>query len=247
LPTNSNHQAGEPILAKPPPTLDSVPEPVARAYLERISHFKRAKIYQQKDDIPRMVESVKKYLQSVAAFYGVEEKQLHPNLFKAYDHVSEQFLISHAYWDLGKAYDRSEKLQNEAVRCLKQFALFSIGFKYQYANSVMIKKYLRQRKANNVKAFQQAYDKIYVKAKGCFVSTFAFGENHYVTNSLRHFRDDIIESNSIGINVMVRYYRYSPVFVSRLEQLPPPLKKISVWFCKAFILPFYFLSRLVKR
>jgi len=233
-------------LAKPPPTLDSVPEPVSRAYLERISHFKKAKIYQQKDDIPRMVEAVRKYLNSVAAFYGVEEKQLHPNLFKAYDHVSEQLLISHAYWDLCKAYDRSEKLQEEAVRCLKQFALFSIGFKYQYANSVMIKKYLRQRKANNVKAFQQAYDKIYVKAKGCFVSTFAFGENHGVTNQLRIFRDDVIEQTSFGVSLMNTYYRYSPKIVKTLNAQPRPIKNVSLYFCRVLIYPVYLLSRLFK-
>jgi hypothetical protein len=234
-------------LANPPPTLDSVPEHVARAYLERISHFKKAKIYQQKDNIPRMVESVKKYLQSVAAFYGVEEKQLHPNLFKSYDHVSEQFLISHAYWDLSRAYDRSEKLHDEAARCLKQFTLFSVGFKYQYANSVIVKKYLRQRKAHNVKAFQQAYDKIYVKAKGCFVSTFAYGENHIVTNSLRNMRDSVIEKSDFGISVMSIYYRYSPLIVSRLDRLPSPLRVISVTLCKIIILPFYFLSKFVNR
>lgn len=234
-------------MAKPPPTLDSVPEPVARAYLERISHFKKAKIYQQKDDIPRMVESVRRYLNSVAAFYGVEEKQLHPNLFKAYDHVSEQLLISHAYWDLCKAYDRSEKLHDEAVRCLKQFALFSFGFKYQYANSVMIKKYLRTRKANNVKAFQQAYDKIYVKAKGCFVSTFAFGENHNVTNQLREFRDDFIEQSPVGISLMDSYYRHSPRFVKVLNSLPSPLRSAALFSCRVIIYPVYLFARLLKR
>ncbi|TNF27145.1 MAG: hypothetical protein EP319_12235 [Deltaproteobacteria bacterium] len=230
-----------------PPTLDSVPEPVARAYLERVSHFKKAKIYQQKDDIPRMVESVRKYLNAVAAFHGVEEKQLHPNQFKGYDHVSEQLLISHAYWDLCKAYDRSEKLQEEAVRCLKQFALFSIGFKYQYANSVMIKKYLRQRKANNVKAFQQAYDKIYVKAKGCFVSTYAFGSDHMVTNQLRLLRDDFIETNHIGVSLMDRYYKHSPRLVTFLENLPSPFKFLSLKLTQFLLYPVYLVSKLLVR
>ncbi len=194
-----------------------------------------------------MVESVRRYLNAVAAFYGVEEKQLHPNLFKAYDHVSEQLLISHAYWDLCKAYDRSEKLQEEAVRCLKQFALFSIGFKYQYANSVMIKKYLRQRKANNVKAFQQAYDKIYVKAKGCFVSSFAYGSEHQITNQLRLFRDEVMESTSPGVWIMDLYYRHSPSFVQLMNGLPAPLRSVALVSSKAFLIPFYLLAKLLVK
>lgn len=211
-------------MAKGIPSLEDVPEAVARAYLERISHFKKAKIYLQKDNIPRAVESIREYLRAVAAFHGAEEKTLHPNLFKAYNHVSEQLLISHAYWDLAKAYDRSEKLHEESVRCLKQFALFSIGFKYQYANSVMIKKYLRQKKANNIKAFQQAYDKIYVKAKGCFISTFTFGESHWVTNELRTFRDDVLENSTYGLTFVEAYYRHSPELVEKLNKLPSTMK-----------------------
>ena len=156
-------------------------------------------------------------------------------------------LISHAYWDLCKAYDLSEKLQEEAVRCLKQFALFSIGFKYQYANSVMIKKYLRQRKANNVKAFQQAYDKIYVKAKGCFVSTYAFGSDHMVTDQLRLLRDDFIETNHIGVSLMDKYYRHSSRLVTFLENLPSPLNFLSLKLTQFLLYPVYLVSKLLVR
>ncbi|MCO4793799.1 MAG: hypothetical protein KC493_08810 [Bacteriovoracaceae bacterium] len=229
-----------------PPSLEDVPEAVAKAYLERISFFKKAKIYQQKEDIPRMVESVRKYLNSVAAFYGVEEKQLHPNLFKCYDHVSEQLLLSHAYWDLAKAYDRSEKLHDEAARCLKQFALFSIGFKYQYANSVMIKKYLRLRKANNVKAFEQCHDKIYVKAKGCFVSSFAYGQNHPVTSDFRYFRDHYLSKHILGLDFISFYYKHSPNIVSRIESFPFGFRFLTKQVVKIILYPLAVIAKVYR-
>lgn len=202
------------------PDLRDIPEAVQLAYAERLSNFKKAKVYLQNENIPKSVEQIQKYLQAVAAYKGVQVKELHPDQFKDDGHVSEQLLISYAYWDLAKAYDGSEKFEGETERLLKQFVLFTMGFKYQYNHSIMVRKYLRLNKAKNRQIFQAAYDKVYVKTKGCFVATYAFHENHFVVEELRKFRDGFLLKYEMGENFVDLYYRYSPHVVTNFQSLP---------------------------
>jgi hypothetical protein len=196
-----------------------IPDAVITAYRERVSYFKKAKIYLKKNNVPKSVEYLQKYLLAVAAYWDVTENDLNPELFKDEGHVSEQLLISYAYWDLAKAYDRTDAFAEETVRCLKQFVLFSIGYKYQYANSIMIRKYIRLNKARNKKAFQQAYEKIYVKIKSCFVATYAFNDSHPIVQDLRSFRDIHLMKTKIGKKFICQYYFYSPKLVHLLESI----------------------------
>ena len=191
---------------------------VIAAYRERVTYFKKAKLYLSKNNVAKSVEFFKNYLHAVAAYWDVTEEQLTPDLFKDEGHISEQLLISYAYWDLAKSYDRSEKFSDESIRCLKQFVLFSIGFKYQYANSIMIRKYIRLNKARNIKSFQDAYEKIYVKIKSCFVASYAFNENHHLVGELRLFRDEILTKSTIGRKLICQYYFYSPSFVQLINR-----------------------------
>lgn len=201
-----------------------IADAVITAYRERVSYFKKAKIYLSKNNVTKSVEYLQKYLLAVAAYWGVTEEQLHPDLFKDEGHVSEQLLISYAYWDLAKSYDRSPKFIDETVRCLKQFVLFSIGYKYQYANSIMIRKYIRLNKARNKKAFQQAYEKIYVKIKSCFIASYAYSEDHPLVNELRSFRDDILSNSTLGRKFICEYYYYSP----KLMQIILRLDRVNI-------------------
>jgi hypothetical protein len=223
-----------------------IPDVVIAAYRERVSYFKKAKIYLGKGNIPKSVEFLRKYLLSVAAYWDVEEAGLNPDLFKDEGHVSEQLLISYAYWDLAKSYDRSESFDTETVRCLKQFVLFSIGFKYQYANSIMIRKYIRLNKARNKKAFQQAYEKLYVKIKSCFVATYAFHESHPVVSELQEFRDDTLMRSNLGRKFICLYYYYSPIIISFFKRFD----KISFFktiVFKPIVYSQYLLIRLYRK
>ncbi len=217
-----------------------MPDAVINAYAERISHFRKAKSYLQEKNVPKGVEFLQKYLLSVAAYWSVTEKTLNPELFKDEGHISEQLLISYAYWDLAKAFDQSEKFTDETLRCLKQFVLFSIGFKYQYSNSLMIRKYIRLNKARNKKAFQQAYEKIYLKVKGCFMVSFAYSEDHPIVEEFRNFRDQNLLKNSFGAKLICFYYSVSPKVVSFLQSLR------YHQYIRVFILrPFLFILYLI--
>ena len=107
----------------------------------------------------------------------MSEENLKPSLFERDQNIHEIMLISQVYWDLAKAYDRSDKLQGECTRCLNKFVQFSTGFKFQYLNSEILRKYLKKGAARNTKEFEKAFKKINLSSNKCYIATFCFGEN----------------------------------------------------------------------
>lgn len=197
-------------------------------YRDRLTFLRQAKEYAEKDDVPRAVTFYMKYLDSLAIYYETTEKQLKPSLFdKQATGLAEILMVSQVYWDLAKAYDRNPKMHKESERCLEQFVKFSLGFKFQYINSEIIRKYLRKKMAYNQKSFQAAHDRINVNSKSCYVATFCFGEEHQVTNELRAFKK-ILLKKTWGMSFVNYYYRFSPPLVNFLEnkQLIGPIFKI---------------------
>ena len=196
--SNSNNNKG----AK-----EDVPEPVPKVYQERLKLLKKAQEYSAADEIPKAVEFYSQYLNSLALFHKVDEPKLDPKMFDQERDLAELFLISHAYWDLAKAYDRSPNLHLESIRCLDQFVKFTIGYKYQYVNSRTIKSFIKKRLAHNPKAFKQAYERIHIESKGCFISSELFGPNHPITNDFRIIKFKL-EDTRIGIGLIKLYYDF---------------------------------------
>src|SRR5690606_3330421 len=101
-------------------------EAVVKAHRERLKTLKKAQEYVAMDEIPKAVQQYSHYLNTLAAYFDVPESSLSPALFNRENDLAEMLLISHAYWDLAKAYDRSPTLTLESVRCLKQFVSFTL-------------------------------------------------------------------------------------------------------------------------
>lgn len=192
-------------------------EVASKVYRERLKILKKAQEYSQADEIPKAVELYGQYLNALALFFKTDEQKLSPKLFDQEKDLAELFLISHVYWDLAKAYDRSPNLHLESIRCLDQFVNFTIGFKYQYANARTIKAFIRKRSAHNPSAFKQAYERIQIESKGCFISTELYGKSHPVTESLREFKLWSQRSN-LGLNFIKFYYNHLCPFYFRLSQ-----------------------------
>lgn len=205
-----------------------------RIFQERLKYLKRGQEYNKADDIPKAVECYSQYLNCLATFFGVEEKRLSPTLFNSEKDVAEMLLISHVYWDLAKAYDRSPNLRIESVRCLDQFVKFTVGFKYQYVNARMLKNFIRKRLAHNPKAFKQAYDRIQVESKKCYIASFAYGEDSLETQELRRFKSHII-GNKMGRAFVDFYYSTSPVILDYIDKSPLWLQKIALRFSRISI------------
>lgn len=205
---------------------------VVEAYRKRLTVLRKAQEFSRADDIPKAVQQYNLYLNSLARFFDVKEEELNPNLFNQDRDITELLLISQVYWDLAKAYDRSPKLALESVRCLNQFAKFTQGFKYQYVNAQMLKKYIRGRLPHNIKAFESTYEKIRVEGKGCYVASCLYGADDFKTMRLRNYRDRVLQHYSVGRSFISFYERYSPLLVDL--SLNNPFMKFSL---KLFLAP----------
>ncbi len=198
---------------------DKKREQVVELYRTRLTHLKRAQVFVKEDRMAQAVDSYNKYLGILALYFDTTEDRLTPTLFDAEKDMTELLLISHAYWDLAKAYDRSPNLQRDCLRCLEQFMKFSIGFKYQHVNAQIIRKFNNKKQAHNPKAFEAAYHKIQISAKRCYVATMCFGFDDQRTETLRHFKLAIAK-HSLGLDFIDFYYAYSPRLVDALEARP---------------------------
>lgn len=194
-------------------------EQVIELYRTRLTHLKHAQAFVKEDRMAQAVDSYNKYLGILALFFDTTEDRLTPTLFDSKKDMTELLLISHAYWDLAKAYDRSPNLQRECFRCLEQFTKFSIGFNYQHVNAQIIRKFNNKKQAHNLKAFEAAYQKIQISSKRCYVATMCFGFDHSKTEELRHFKLKIAQ-HELGLDFIDLYYRLSPVLVNFLETKP---------------------------
>jgi hypothetical protein len=187
-------------------------EQLGLLFQSRLGHLKIAQQLIREDRIASAVDAYTKYLGILALYFDVPEARLSPTLFDAEKDMTELLLISHAYWDLAKAFDRSPNLQSDCIRCLDQFMKFTIGFKYQHVNAQIVRKFNNKKQAHNPKAFEAAYLRIQVSSKKCYIATSCFGEDHPVTEQLREFKLHLSRSE-LGLDFIEFYYRTSPLLV----------------------------------
>lgn len=186
---------------------------IIERYRNRVSILKQAHEYSHQDDVLRAVKGYCQYLKVLADYMGVKEEKLSPKLFDKEKEAAEIMIVSQVYWGLSKAYDRNPKLHRESERCLEQFVRFTLGFKFQYINSQMVRKYLKKKMTYNTKAFQRAFEKIKVDSKACYVATYCYHQQHPYVEELRSFRDQICK-NRLGSLFVDSYYRISPSMVN---------------------------------
>lgn len=213
----------------------------AEMFRSRLKYLKQAQSLYREEKVSLAIDNYYKYLAVLANNNNTTEDHLSPTMFDPEKDVSELLLISHVYWDLAKAFDRSPHHQRECLRCLDQFVKFSIGFKYQHVNAQIIRKFNNKKMAHNYKAFEQAYTKIHVASKKCYIATALYGEEHLITTDLRLFKERI-QKNSFGLSFIKFYYRYSPLLIEKSEQ-SKVLKSAFYCFFKPII---YLIHRVIK-
>jgi len=221
---------------------DKKREQVVELYRTRLAHLKRAQVFVKEDRMALAVDSYNKYLGILALYFDTTEDRLSPSLFDAEKDMTELLLISHAYWDLAKAYDRSPNLQRDCFRCLEQFMKFSIGFKYQHVNAQIIRKFNNKKQAHNLKAFEAAYHKIQISAKRCYVATMCFGFEDQKTETLRHFKLKIAK-HSLGLDFIDFYYAHSPALVDYLSTRPRQKFVFNTFVARPVLSTFIFFIR----
>jgi len=225
-----------------PPIEEGRPDHIVRLHRERLKTLRKAQEFSQADDIPHAVEFYNKYLNTLALYFDIDEKKLNPRFFDPKKDTAELLLISHVYWDLAKAYDRSPNLRHESVRCLDQFTTFTIGFKYQYVNAQMLKNFIKKKKAYDLKVFKVAHEKIRVNSKSCYVSTYCYGYDHPITNQLRS-QKEILLKNKFGNLFVTQYYNYSPLFIKFSYKYPKIGNLLKKYIFKPLIRLFILLDK----
>lgn len=167
----------------------------------------------------KAVERYRFYLSSLSTYYNVTPEKLSPKLFDQKKDLSELLLISHVYWDLAKAYDRAPSLQKEFRHCLDQFVLFTQGYKYQHVNARLLKRFVRKKIPHHPQAFKDTLERIQVDSKGCFVASFAYGEDHPTTQTLREFKSMIVPFRA-GLFFVDFYYTTCPYALAFFKKHP---------------------------
>ena len=205
---------------KDEPEEEKKSEAILALYRKRLTILRLANQHSSQDNLIKAVEGYLEYLNVLAKHHGVKEGELKPALFDLNKDMAEILMISQVYWGLAKAYDRNKRLAAESKRCLDQFVKFSSGFKFQYLNSKMLKKFIKKRMAYNPKFFEEAFKQIQVKSKSCYIATYCFTspseEKHL--NILREFKDKIVVYK-LGYHFIDIYYNtIGPVFITLVER-----------------------------
>ena len=218
---------------------------VITRFQNRLTALKKGQDHSQHNRIADAVRYYNEYLNAIAEYHEVKVEKLSPKLFNAEKEVAEILLISQVYWDLAKAYDRSPKLASECERCLKQFALFTIGFKFQYLNSEMIRKFIKKRNSYHPEYFEQTYKDMRVHSKKCYVATYCYGETHYITSELRVFKTKI-DHTYLGAKFIELYYRVSPRVVNFCDSHKIAGEILSSFILRPLVRTFFYMQKIIR-
>jgi hypothetical protein len=113
---------------------------------------------------------------------------------------------------------------------MDKFVIFSLGQKYQYVNSEVLRKYITKGRSNNFKDFIEAYKTLKTNKGNCFVATYLYGSDHPITENLRNFKRQLNKSVP-GKKIISTYYAFSPPLlrlVFRHPQTGPLLTNIII-------------------
>ena len=192
---------------------------VIELYKTRLASLRKGMDLSKKGKLKEALENYIEYLNILSQFHEIPEKSLSPRHFDHKKETTELLLISQVYWDMAKIFDKNPKLYKESVRCLNQFSKFTVGFKYHFVNSEMLRKYIKSKGCNNMEAFKKVYMEIREKSGGCYVSSYCFSDYHPVTIDLRRFRM-VLKSTPTGQKCVDFYYAVSPIIVSFCQRNP---------------------------
>ena len=217
---------------------------IVELYKTRLGSLKKAMDLSKKGKLKEALEGYIEYLNILGQFHEIPEKSLSPRHFDHKKESTELLLISQVYWDMAKIYDKNPNLYKESTRCLNQFAKFTVGFKYHFVNSEMLRRYIKAKSCNNMEAFKKVYMEIREKSGACYISSYCFGEFHPVTRDLRRFKA-FLKFSPEGRKLIGYYYQISPPLVSFCHDYPLIggiirfIARPWLWFLATFLAFFF--------
>lgn len=187
-------------------------------YENRITIARYGKESLDAGDYGNALKKFMDYLHIMAEIKEVKDAyELRTNHFDSKKEITEMLMISHIFFEMARLYDAVPKFQSDVVKCLEQFVHFTANQPYQVVNSEMVRKYLKKSNFKNPDTFRNAYQQIYVQSKKCYIVTFCYGNDHWITRECREFKDWLLQY-SWGQQVVRHYYRISSEAVPVCEQ-----------------------------
>lgn len=184
-----------------------------KRYQTRFSNIRFGRESVKAGDLIAGMKHYNAYLKVLADVHDCDPFQLKPESFNPNTELSEMLMISQVYWELTKIYDKTPKLQDDFAKALNQFVVFTINHPYQVVNAEILRKHMRGNLSPNMPIFKTAYDKIFIESSKCYIATFAFGERHWVTSSLREWKQYLNKTSS-GLFFIQVYYLISSHLVN---------------------------------
>ena len=157
------------------------------------------------------------YLKIVTLVVEKDRKDLDPKLFN--DKPKEITIISSVLWDLMLIYASHTKFnqkQLETAELLSKFLRFSPIY-----NSVIRKAELQARSAKNPQAFKHLLKLCDASSSRCFVANAVFEtRTDPSVQALCQFRDQVLRKTSLGRQLIITYYKWSPTAVRSIKKYP---------------------------
>lgn len=187
-------------------------------YENRITVARYGKESLDAGDYGNALKKFMDYLHIMAEIKEVKDAyELRINMFDTKKDVTETLMISHIFFEMARLYDAVPKFQTDVTKCLEQFVHFTANQPYQVVNSEMVRKYLKKSNFKNHDAFRNAYQQIYVQSKKCYIVTFCYGNDHWITRECREFKDWLLQY-TWGQNLVRHYYCLSSEAIPACEQ-----------------------------
>lgn len=221
---------------------------IEKIYSNRFSYLKKAMTHSLSKQFANAIEEYKNFFKILANYHECLESELTPSLFKKDKDITEVFLISQAYWDLSKIYDKDPKFFESMKRSLQNFVNFTQGFKFQYANSQLVFKFVKSGKCRNITEFEKTFELLKKKNDKCFIATYCYGENHAITNDLRLFKYHIL-NYKWGKPLVRIYYQYSPKLLNFCRKYPLLgfSAKVFIFYPLLFLTYLFWDKKFIKR
>lgn len=211
-------------------------------YKTRASLVKMGMIEKSKKEYAQAAFKFQEYLSLIARYHDVPIIDLRPELFDNRKEIAEILMISQVTWELLKIYENVPKLEVQFRHCIEIFVRFSINQPFQQLNAEMLRRYIRKSRLKDKELLREAYKKVQLKSRQCFIATYCYGNDHPITKSLRLFKFRIQE-RPLGYAFVDWYYRVSPKLINIMNN-KKWLRSLSLPIAKTFLI---FFERIVRK
>lgn len=203
-------------------------------FKKRFSFVKAGKEAMKVGDASKASQMYKVYIDEMCNKFETNLEQIDKHHFPDTTPESELIVLSQVCYDLARISDLSKHEEsNEKVSLyLGVFERLSINSRYQALNTQILRRHLSRTRFKNKKIFEECLKRINQKSSFCFIASYAFTSDSFITN---HYR---LIKRFLPSNFIDNYYLYSPKIIKILRTKP-----ILNFFSKNFFFrPLLFLG-----